>query len=335
MISELNSEDADSSLLDDFSKQLAHDLDGCDALVLSHEFLFQNPYAIKTICQIAKATAEKILIIGYSRRQSDFMVSAYSQWLFRSSERIAEATNALNELGINPVYFTGLERHLMASVQNDFHGARQLSGYSILDWNHSYGNISKLTCELGATLKCGMLPDNESCPPLIQDFCAMASLTLLPEMSAAAREVANPSFDQSVIEAISNAVAMELEMPGPHQDNDIVERLSSLMPPAEKRPSTFQSSLKSYVDSCFWEANRNLCRQYALDEAYFRPAQTITKQEILEIIATEAQKRVTHHAAVVENYRALSARMLELCVKLARENRALLQQSTLNPSART
>ena len=320
LIAELNSEEPSESLLDSFTRQLSQDLDGCDSLILSHEFLFQNPYAVKNICLLAKNLAERTTVIGYSRRQSNFLISAYSQWLFRSTERINEVNNVLDKLELDPVLFTGLERQIIASIENDFYSARQLSGYSILDWNNSYNNISQLIHKLGVVLKCGTLPNNESDVPLIQDFCTKADLTLHSRMKDTSIKTANLSFDHDVIEAINNAVNLGFEMMGPHESNDIINLLSSKMTTTTNKSSTFLFDIKSYVDAYFWESNQNLCKQYSLNQTYFVPSRSFSKQEILDMIVHEAQKRSLHKSTIIENYRILSAMMIELCIKIANSN---------------
>ena len=318
LISELNSENPGEPLFDAFSVQLSGDLRGCDCLILSHEFLFQNPHAVKNICFVARDVADKIFIIGYSRRQSDFLVSAYSQWLFRSPDRINEVASVLTESHLDPILFTGLERQIIASINNDFYSARQLSEYGILDWNNSYNNISRLIGEFGVTVKCGTLPKKESDPPLIQDFCAKADLTLHCEMEGAARIVSNSSFSPDVVEAINNAVVLGVGMPGPHEGNDVIDLLSAKIKPAMSYSSDFLSVLKSYIDGFYWESNKQLCDKYGLSPAYFSPIKVFSKPEILKVIINEERHRALNKSALILNYRELSARLIDLCINLVK-----------------
>ncbi len=306
-------------MVDEFFEQLSHDLEGYSSLILSHEFLFQNPYAINRICHIAKDLAEEISIIGYSRKQSDYIVSAYCQWWFRSFDRITEINAIVSKLGLNPDLFTGLERQIIASIVDDFFSARQLSGYSILDWNKSYEKIIELTRETCARVICGVLPNKESDTSLIQDFCKKADLTLNPKLIDASKMITNLSFDHDVVEAINIAVSLGLRVMGPHEDNQIIALLSSLSPRKQKI-SGFLSDLKSYVNTYFWESILALCNQFKLDQAYFTPSHEFDKQEILEAIAREAQIRTLNMPAVIEERRLLSARMIELCILLANKS---------------
>lgn len=316
-INELNCEEPSESILNSFAEQLTEDLVGCDTLILSHEYLFQTPHAVKNICRLAKNLAKEISIIGYSRRQSDFVVSAYSQWLFRSPERINETTKVLDELGLDSVLFTGLERQIIASVINDFFSARQLSEYSILDWQNSYNNILELVRETGAIIKCGVLPSREANTPLIQDFCEKSGLSLQRNMKNALQKVFNPSFAQDVVEAINNAVAFGLDVPGPHESNEVIDLLSSKITQQAKEPSEFLVNLKSYIDSYYLNSNKQFCRQHGLDETYFAVSKRFSKPEILNVIIHEGQQRSSNKSAIIKDYRMLSARVIELCIKLA------------------
>lgn len=290
-IKELNCEEPSKLILATFAKQLSANLIRCDALILSHEVLFQRPYAIKNICCLAKNLVTKISIIGYSRRQSDFLISAYSQWFFRSPDRIKEATNVLDELGLDSNLFTGLEKQLIASIANDFYSARQLSKYSILDWYNSYNNISQLVNESGAVIKCGILPNKKADIPLIQDFCAKSELILRRKMENVIQKTYNLSFNQDVIEAINNAVAFGLEMPNPHENNESLHLLSSKMSPIKKKSTVFLSNLKSYIDTHYLDSNKKLCKKYGLSETYFVPSVSLNKPEIMDMIVYEGQQR--------------------------------------------
>ena len=73
-ILKLNHEIPEESAVTAFTRLLSNNLNGCDVLILSHEFLFRCPYTIKNICKISTDLVSSISIIGYSRRQSDFLV---------------------------------------------------------------------------------------------------------------------------------------------------------------------------------------------------------------------------------------------------------------------
>lgn len=317
LISQLNREPASEEARMEIRDQLERDLADCEALLLSHEFCFQAPVAVRAICQVAERRSDGITIIGYCRRQSAFLVSAYSQWLFRSPKRIGEVNGVVAGLGLDPLLFTGLERQLIASIADDFRSARQLSGYRMLDWSHAYSTLIRLTREHGAVVRCGTLPSRESDTSLIEDFCAKAGLTLRPGLAEAARLVANRRYDHALVEAINVAASLGLTVMGPHEDNDILDTLTSLLTPTSA-VSEFVSELQVYVDAYFWESNQSLCEQHGLEKEYFRPAGQPSKAGILDRIHREAEARTRQPASVTEHHRLLTARMVQLCIRLAK-----------------
>ena len=287
-IDEINTEKPSETIVATFAQLLSDNLIGYDVIILSHEYLFQCPYAVKNICNIAKNLATKISIIGYSRRQSDFLISAYSQWLFRSPDRILEATNALKKLELDPILFSGLERELIASIINDFYSTSQFSPlYSIFDWHNSYQQISQLIRDSGAVVKCGVLPNRESDISLVQDFCNKADITLRKNMEAVSKRVFNLGYNKDIVEAIYNAVDFGFDMPGPHESNEILELLSTKIDQATNDASDFLSDLKSYIDSYFLGSNLQFCQEYGLSKAYFAASVQFSKAEIMEIIINE------------------------------------------------
>ena len=319
-IKELNSENPSKSILASFFEQLSKKINGCDTLILSHEFLFQNPYAVKNICSLAKDNVTEITIIGYSRRQSDFLVSAYSQWFFRSLDRIREVNSVLDKYELDAILFTGLERQLIASIANDFYSARQLSGYSILNWYNSYNNIQQLTHESDVKIKCGVLPNKEFNINLIEDFCKKAKLTPHHKIDNTILKTINVSFNEDVIEAINNAVNFGLEVPGPHDSNHVIQLLSSKITPTIKDSSEFSFNLRSYIDSYYLDSNIQLCNQYDLNETYFKSSRSFSKVEIIDIIINEAHQRTLNKSEIIKNYQMLSAKMIELCIELMKDD---------------
>ncbi len=121
-IAKINSAEPSKDSANYFTQLIKSSIERNSVIILSHEIFFNKPSAIKNICAIAKNITgiDEILIIGYSRRQSEFMVSAYSQWLFRSPERIQEIKSTMRNIGIEPTQFSGLERQLIGSIINDF-----------------------------------------------------------------------------------------------------------------------------------------------------------------------------------------------------------------------
>jgi len=201
-IDEMDTEKPSESIVAIFTQLLSDNLIGCDVLLFSHEYLFLCPYSVKNICALAQSLTTKVFIIGYSRRQSDLLISGYSQWLFRLPGRIKETTDILKELGLDPVLFSGLERELIASIINDFYSTHFYRFYSTLNWHISYQKIFQLVHGLGATVKCGVLPNREAKLSLIEDFCEKSEVTLRHGMDAVSRQVLNLSFNKILLKQL-------------------------------------------------------------------------------------------------------------------------------------
>lgn len=319
IIDELNQEIVDVETITNFSKFLKKNLRSCKTLILSHEYLFSCPDSIKNICNISEGLVSDITIIGYSRRQSGFVVSLYSQWLFRSPERASEAKAVLEDIGLDPLYFSGLERQLIASISNDFYSARQLSGTSILDWNNSYGGLEKIISPSEATIKCGVLPKKHSSRNLIEDFCDKAGLTMRDRIKNTSNIAENTKFNNDLIESLYNAMELGFEVPGPHDDNEYLSEISKNMNSLKKSDDPFIIKLKEYIDSYYFRSNIEFCERYGLDKDYFETSIVHSKNEILKIIKEEQQKRTSDNS-VADHYKKLSAIMAETCLLLVKNS---------------
>ena len=299
VITRLNDENPNPELLDEFEDFLSQALEGCDVLILSHEWLFLNPLTLGNISRLATMRSAPVCIVGYSRRQSEFVVSAYSQWWFRSAERVNEVMEVFHDCRLDPDLFTGLERQLIASIANDFHSARHLTGRPSLDWSESYQRICENVDELSATVTCGVLPTRESGVSLIADFCQKSVLTPRPEILQKREEKVNISFNPNLVEAINNAVVLGMQMPEPHEHNDVIGRLSSAMPAASVKKTDFMNHLLSYTDTYYFARNQLLCKRFGLDEDYFAVAMPLSKQEAWDSILQEERHRSAYKSTAI------------------------------------
>lgn len=318
-IEDLNCENPSADILKTFSQKLLKNLSEFEVIILSNEYLFQCHYAIKNICLLAKNLVPRISIIGYSRRQSDFLVSAYCQWSFRSLKRIKEVLEVIESLKIDSNLFSGLEREIIASIITDFYNPT-IFGFRFFDWYNSYRTISQLVDNLYVMVKCGVLPEKEKSNELIHDFCQKSDLILRDSARSANRQIVNASFNQDIIEAINIAASLGLDMPSHHEKNEILSFLSSKANQIEKSSSQFLFYLKSYIDSYFSNSNRKFCQEFNLNETYFMPNMQLNRHEILDIIILEGQQRAADKSIVIDKYRRLSAGMIELCLKIVRDS---------------
>ena len=313
-IHELNDNPLDEKAISYFKNLLDSNLKNKNHFILSQEYLFETPSAIKRICQLAENLVDDILIIGYCRQQSNFFVSQYSQWLFRSIKRINEVNKYIEHIGLDSMLFSGLERQLIASIFNDFQSARMLNGYSVHNWYESYSILEKtLTSNKRVRIHCSLLPGRDSDKTLIQDFCDKANLTLRKDFLNKTELISNSSFSPDLIEAINLAILQGYEMPGPHSNN-LIENLSSKLNTPAKTPSNFILQLKQYIDGYFWQSNQSLCDKYSLDLNYFVKPEVINKSTILNVIKDEGLKREKNKSEIIANNQALCATLTQLCL---------------------
>jgi len=326
-INELNSEDVIQDA--EFSAFLDKNFSSNNILILSHEYLFQCPHAIKNICSLSNEKVTEILIVGYSRPQSGFLISTYSQWLFRSKKRVEEVKKVILNEGINPLVFTGLERQLIASIINDFHSARQLNNQLILDWNKSYHVIEKIISDFKVKIKPGVLPNENSTINLIEDFCEKANLTLRENLKNLTALKSNTKFNDCLIESIYNAVEFDLQVPGPHVDNQLVRRVSNMIKSNKKsrihiqdfmkKNENFLALLKQYVDSYFLPSNIEFCAKYGIDKNYFHCSDQYSKNQMIRMIKKEEKKRISDNS-MTNFYKELSGIMAETCIQLIKKS---------------
>lgn len=313
----------------DFSNSIDENFKLCDILILSHEYLFQCPHAIKNICHLSSEKAAELIIIGYSRPQSGFLISAYSQWLFRSKQRVEEAKKVIIDHDINPLVFTGLERQIIASILDDFHSARQLSNHLIMDWNKSYTAVEKSVSGFDVKIKAGVLPKKNSSTNLIEDFCKKSNLTIKEDFKSLTNVRTNTKFNDAIVEAINNAIEFDLQVPGPHNGNQLIRKISQRIQ-SNKKPqpginkflkqnNNFLNHLKQYIDSYFLSSNIEFCNKYEINKNHFHSPAKYSKDQIIRIIKKEEQQRISNNS-MVNFYKELTGLMAETCLQLIKDN---------------
>ncbi|MFH4964307.1 hypothetical protein V8G69_04825 [Gaetbulibacter sp. M235] len=303
MINSLNSNNKIDNT--DFINLLDKNLENNDSLILSHESLFIKPYAIKNICSLSSNKVSKIIIIGFSRKSSDFVVSEYNQWGFRNPYVCKLTKKIMLENEINPLHFYGIERHLISSILNDFN----LLTSQEMDWGKSYGQIEKLVTPYKVKMRAGILSNRNSSETLIQDFCNKADLTLQDKYKSIDIK-SNTQFSSHLTESINNALEFGFKVPGPDEDNNILQDISKIINTNIDFNNTLIIPLKEYIDSYFYESNLNFCNKYGLDKSYFALSKKYSKNEILNIVRNEMQDRVTNNT-MLNNYKELTGIMAE------------------------
>ncbi|QUJ76815.1 hypothetical protein KDD17_01765 [Sulfitobacter albidus] len=266
-------------------------------LMLSHEMMFKMVNALVNLSKIAREHADEVIVVAYIRRQSDFLVSSFGQWLFRSPERIVETADVLRKHKIDPTLFWGVERHLIAAVLGGWNIGRQLSGHLYLDWSESIPERVAALKPTGVPISIGLLPRTGFDIPLISDFLTRANLD--PKAGTSVESVRNPSYHPSMIEAVLNAIEAGHSMPGPHEANEFFLQANTQIIQKVESETQLTSQLKCTIDTIFEQKNVRIARELNLPPEYFMPKDHIDPDIMREKIFTEAAKR----AAVPEELR--------------------------------
>lgn len=283
-----------------------------EVLILSSELLRWKPTAIKNIMDVAKKQCEDVRIIGYSRRQSDWMISAYGQWGFRIKDKIDNNNSILKSKDLTPSLFSCLEQDLMAAILSNFFRNH-------CTWEKVYEQIEQKIGSKYATIKVGVLPNRVHKFNLIEDFCKKADLTLKQEGETRTKHIENPRFNDRLVEAIGNATAFDLEVPKKDDHNSVLFFISAQMEHIENKTTynDFLTTLKQHIDACFLPSNQRFCQKYGLDESYFAAGDP--HPDIIGYIKEENDRRLADAPAIIEEYKLLSGIMAETCFKLAKK----------------
>lgn len=297
--------DAPPQLLESASALLA---DG-EVAVVSHEVLFQRRLALRNIVRFLRPMVDEVIVVGYSRRQSGFIQSAYSQWLFRSPARSAEVRGILQAAALEPSHFTGIEAYFVAAMKTDMVSARQLTDNVIFDWHAGYQEIAGLLAPYDVRVSAGFIPREGYEFSLLGDFyrrCGHAS-ALLP---ATAEKVTNTQYDADLVEAVHLAIRLGLPAPGPHEHNAFFERDVGL-PPLSARPAEDEllDLLRDYADTYYWDSNRAFCQEHGLSEDYFKPRRIVSLEDAEDAVAREAARRRADPDLVARRNAAIAGRL--------------------------
>ena len=278
---------------------------GVNVAIFSHEFLFQTPRAVGIIAKRLRKASDDVRVIGYVRSQSSLLTSTYSQWLFRAKSRVDETVTVLKDAGYSPFVFSGLERQFIAAIIDDFHSARQLSGYHLLGLWAGYRQL--INAAAPTPISVGVLPKSSSDTPLLTDFCARSELTLKKDIEITNK--ANPKFQSGLVEVLNEAVARRGATLDPHGGNARIQSLSDNFASVAAPDTEFQSALNRYVDVYFAADNVAMASHFNLPKDYFIAAQAPDKAAILDIIIAEQARRLANPAVMKSYYFALNAAM--------------------------
>lgn len=299
----------DSDSFKTMVKHISSDLRRNEAVIISHEYLFGNTEFIENICRLTHA--EEIRIIGYARPQSGFLISAYSQWEFRSKDSYDFHSRILKEKNVKSIYFTGLEAYIVSVILSDFNSELKDPRYRIYNWDLYYEKIKKSVPN--SILLVDSLPSKTHQYNLIKDFCKKANLTAKHHILNKSKKKVNVKFDIALTESIYNALSQNLKMPNEKFDNYFIEDLSEKLGKDNTDNNVFIEHLSNYIDTAFLESNKRLCKNNNMSLTEFVPKSLISKNEIVDIINIEIEKRRKNPEEIIQYYKRLTGQWAHFC----------------------
>ena len=193
-------------------------------VVISHEMLGNRPGLVSAIAgrALVKHDFDRVVISGYSRLQSSFHVSEFSQWGFRGRAKLYADRDVFLARKLNWRKFTALERSLLAfslgGVDRDWFADYQ----ALCDGVNGFGGaVSVVSCHM---------PTRSRPYALLKHFLSSAGLSINLENLDSFDVRKNVAFHPVLIHAVSARLA-ELQpqqqsfFPGPHEENDWLFRI--------------------------------------------------------------------------------------------------------------
>ncbi|MEM7599473.1 MAG: hypothetical protein AAF382_17420 [Pseudomonadota bacterium] len=286
----LDHEEPDPNVIAQLRRQIAALLTDAPGktLIVSHEMVFKSQDMLREMAAICTAVSQDVRAVMYVRRPSDFAMSGFGQWHFRTPERVTQARRVLEDHGIDARVFSGVERHLLAGLLGGWTVFRQPSGHLYVNWHKSVAQAQKTLAAHQVMLHVGTLPRKGFDGDLIADFRQRAGLA--PSDAPDLVQIRNPGFSPAVIEATVNAIEAGHAMPGPHEANDFYGSAGELaLEPV--LDDGFLTVLKAHVDVAFWEENQTFAKAFGHPAAYFAPDLDVSECSLDDsIIACEMRR---------------------------------------------
>ena len=291
-------------------------------VVISHEMLGNRP---ALVCSIAERALEAhsfdhVVVSGYSRLQSNYHVSAFSQWFFRDRKKLLSDLKVLSKHDLNWRQFTALERSLLAlslvGKDRNWHANYQ----RFIDGVRSLGDsVSVVSCHI---------PTRSHPYSLLEHFLSSTGMFLGLEGLQSFDVRKNLSFHPVLIHGMSGYLSSlrPLEQsffPLPHEGNRwlfrVCERLSAGQDLMAEFDSLFsprlQHSLIGHLDCRTSSSNKQYCDLMSVDFDYFQPsdeASILSEQELLALAGDVAQSRNA------EDIKRFNRRVQNACMKSMR-----------------
>lgn len=248
-----------------------------DQAVVSHETLGNRPGLVCSIAEraIQRHDFDQVVIAGYTRLQSNYHVSAFSQWYFREKRKLQGDIKLFKKQGLDWRKFSALERSLFAQVLNG----------RVRSWNANYKGILARVRRLGDGVRVvsNHIPTSFRPYSLTRNFFELTGLKDSHDLEQFDVRK-NATFHPVILYGLSGFLS-ELGMrptcfPGPHEGNLWLFRLCSRL---DSDPSinirhedvydpNFLQKILGHLDCQMLEDNLAYCGLMSVDPEYFTPA---------------------------------------------------------------
>ena len=295
---------------------------GSDQVVVSHEMLGNRPVLVRAIAErsFQRHGFEQVVVVGYTRLQSSYHISAFGQWYFRDQKRLRADKQVFLRNDLPWELFSALERSLFALVF-----AGQDRGW--------WGNYRKLRSEMKSvdgdvSVVSNHIPTREIPYLLLSNFFDLAGLQSSVDDLAPYDVRKNASFDPVLVHALSvhfSAMGQrESCFPGPHEGNrwlfrvcdrieadpGLLEQMQSVFDPA------FSHQMVQQINQRCAEKNQLYCQRMDVNPAYFQldqaSAPLLSADQLVDLV------RMTAEGRQVSDVQAINRRCERLMMRAAR-----------------
>ena len=284
-------------------------------VVVSHEMLGNRPALVCSIAEraLSEHGFDHVVISGYSRLQSSYHISSFSQWFFRDRKKLLEDLKVLACHGLDGKKFTALERSLLAL---------SLVGKD-RNWFGNYQRFCGGVKSLGdsVTVVSSHIPTRSLPYSLLDHFLSSTGLSLDLDDLSSFDVRKNLSFNQALIHAMSAHLSalrprQQSFFPGPHEGNRWLFRVCKRLASADQLMSGFdalfpphlQESLVGHLDCRASSSNQQYCDLMSVDFSYFKPsdqATLLSEDELIALAGDTSQSRndqdIEHFNRQIEN----------------------------------
>ena len=247
-----------------------------DFSVISHEMLGNRPALVQAIARraIKHHGFEHVVVVGYTRLQSSYHISAFKQWFFRDRKKLRDDISIFKNHDLPWQKFSALERSLLALA---------LAGKD-RSWHANYKKFAAgcTTLSPQMTLASNHIPTKQRPYLLLEDFFNLSGFECGDDLSEFDVRK-NVSFHPAVVHALAShfsSLGPRLScFPGPHEGNRwlfrVCKRLDDASVNLPKENDVFSQELSGsivhYLDQRNYPANQEYCQLMSVDQGYFEP----------------------------------------------------------------